>query len=61
MEKFMNYVCLPLIIIGALNWGLVGAFIFGFGLISRIIYTLVGISALCVIYSMTKMTPKKKN
>lgn len=49
---------LTLLIIGGLNWGLVGLFgfdlvawIFGgsAAIVSRIIYTLVGISAICCI------------
>lgn len=46
-----------LVIIGALNWGLVGLFAFDlvaaiFGemtVASRIVYTLVGLSALCLV------------
>lgn len=61
MYIFYN-ICLTLVLIGALNWGLVGLFKFdlvaallagggNFGNInsvSRIIYTLVGLSALYV-------------
>ena len=50
-------VCLALLIVGGLNWGLIGilnfdlvAFIFGEGsLLSRIVYTIVGVSAVCAI------------
>ena len=52
--KVVNYIALTLVIIGALNWLLVGLFqfnlvdtIFGIGsVISRIVYVLVGISGL---------------
>ena len=52
--KIIDTIALVLIIIGALNWGLIGLFkfnlvdtIFGtMSLLSRIIYTLVGISGL---------------
>ena len=52
--KIVDKIALVLIIIGAVNWGLVGIFnfnlvdaIFGtMSVISRIIYTLVGISGL---------------
>lgn len=52
--KVIDKIALVLIIIGAINWGLVGIFnfnlvdsIFGtMSLISRIIYALVGISGL---------------
>ncbi len=52
--KVIDTIALILIIIGAINWGLIGIFnfnlvdtIFGaMSIISRIIYTLVGISGL---------------
>lgn len=52
--KIVDKIALVLIIIGAINWGLVGIFkfnlvdsIFGtMSIISRIIYSLVGISGL---------------
>lgn len=52
--KIVDTIALILIIIGAINWGLIGLFNFNlvdtlFGtmsLLSRIIYTLVGISGL---------------
>lgn len=52
--KVIDTIALVLIIIGAINWGLIGLFnfnlvdtIFGtMSVISRIIYTLVGISGL---------------
>jgi len=52
--KVVNCIALALIIIGAINWGLIGAFNFNlvdmlFGVntvLSRIIYGLVGISGL---------------
>lgn len=55
---FWRNTALILTIIGGLNWGLVGAFdfdlvsfLFGpFSLLSRIIYVLVGISALAMIF-----------
>ena len=51
-------ICLWLVIIGALNWGLVGifnfnlvSFIFGeMTVLSRIVYILVGLSALCILW-----------
>ena len=50
-------ICLCLIIIGGLNWGLVGIFNFnlvnwicgGFNWASRVIYILVGVAAVCCI------------
>lgn len=56
-SKGLDYTALTLVIIGALNWALVGilkfdlvAFLFGnLSWISRIIYILVGISGLYLI------------
>ena len=53
--KVIDTIALVLIIIGAINWGLVGIFNFnlveaifgGLSVITRIIYILVGISGLC--------------
>ena len=53
--KVIDKIALVLIIIGAINWGLIGFFkfdlvatIFGeMSIISRIVYGLVGISGLC--------------
>jgi len=52
--KVIDTIALILIIIGAINWGLIGIFNFnlvetlfgGFSIISRIIYILVGIAGL---------------
>ena len=52
--KTLDYTALTLVIIGALNWGLIGFFDFDlvravFGemtLISRIVYAIVGVSGL---------------
>ena len=54
MKKFLKVTSYILVLIGALNWGLVGLFDFNlvsflFGdmtLLSRVIYSLVGISAI---------------
>ncbi len=50
-----------LVLIGALNWGLVGfgnldlvALIFGTTIIGRIVYSLVGLSALWLIFAPKK-------
>ena len=54
MRGLTNYVLIPLTVIGALNWGLIG--IFGFDLVawlfgsgsvaSSIVYSIIGIAAL---------------
>jgi len=55
--KALYWICLILVIIGALNWGLIGIFHFNlvaalFGVmsgLSRLIYTLVGVAAVILI------------
>ena len=52
--KIIDTIALVLIIIGAINWGLIGIFNFnlvetlfgGFSVLSRIVYILVGIAGL---------------
>ncbi|MDR0726559.1 MAG: DUF378 domain-containing protein [Rickettsiales bacterium] len=56
----MDYILKPLVLIGALNWGLVGLFrfdivaaVFGPGTtLSRIIYTIIGIAAVVLVVLM---------
>ncbi|MPM89175.1 hypothetical protein SDC9_136283 [bioreactor metagenome] len=58
----VDLIALILVIVGGLNWGLVGLFdynlvdaIFGVGsALSRIIYILVGLAALYTIYFVTR-------
>ena len=61
--KTLNLVTLALLIVGGLNWGLVGAFHFDlvatlFGgqdaLLARVVYLLVGLSALWQIGALTR-------
>lgn len=61
--KLFNKIALVLVLIGAVNWGLIGLFrldlvavVFGGmnSLLSRIIYSLVGLSGIYLIY--TKLT-----
>ncbi len=59
----VGWIAFVLVIIGGLNWGLVGLFnydlvaaIFGsMSMISRIVYTLVGVGALFMIYGAATM------
>jgi hypothetical protein len=59
----IDWIAIVLVIIGALNWGLVGFFkfdlvktIFGdMSTLSRIVYDLVGIAALYMIYLSMKL------
>lgn len=59
----IDWVALVLTIVGGLNWGLVGAFqfnlvdaLFGTGsALARIVYILVGLSALYLIVTATKL------
>jgi uncharacterized membrane protein YuzA (DUF378 family) len=63
----LDWVAMILVIVGGVNWGLVGLFQFDlvaaiFGTMSpmsRIVYTLVGLSALWMIYSATKMAKRR--
>ncbi|MCI6165315.1 MAG: DUF378 domain-containing protein [Lachnospira sp.] len=56
-SKFFDYSTLTIVIIGAINWGLIGffnfnlvAFLFGqSSIISRIIYALVGLCGLYLV------------
>ena len=58
--KLLDYILLTLIIVGAINWGLVGllrfdlvAALFGeMSSFSRIIYSLVGFSGIYTLFSM---------
>jgi len=64
--KAIKLIALILVIIGGLNWGLVGLFdfdlvatIFGdMSTISRVVYTLVGISA--VVLAVVELSGKKQ-
>jgi hypothetical protein len=58
----IDWITLVLVIIGAVNWGLVGLFkfnlvksILGEGALARTVYTLVGLSGLYVIYLATQL------
>ncbi len=64
MSKGLDYTALTLVIVGAVNWGLIGIFkldlvnlIFGnMTWMSRIIYTLVGISGLYLLSLYGRVT-----
>ena len=59
----IDWLALVLIVVGGLNWGLVGAFdfnlvdtLFGEGsALSRIVYVLVGLSAVYSLYTASKL------
>ncbi len=59
----LDWIALILVIVGGLNWGLVGIFGFdlvaaifgGMSIISRIIYTLVGLAAIYMIVWKAKL------
>lgn len=66
--KAINLITLVLLVIGGLNWGLVGIAgidlimkIFGAGLISQIVYILVGLSAIyvAIISATGKQSPSQ--
>ena len=61
--NIIEWIALVLVIVGGLNWGLVGVFnfdlvatIFGaMSMLSRTVYTLVGLSAIYLIFTSTKL------
>jgi uncharacterized membrane protein YuzA (DUF378 family) len=63
----IDWVALVLVIVGGLNWGLIGAFdfnlvdsIFGAGsAISRVVYVLVGLAAVYLLYTVSKLAGKR--
>jgi uncharacterized membrane protein YuzA (DUF378 family) len=64
----LGWIAMGLLIVGGINWGLVGFFgfdlvaaIFGpMSVLSRIVYALVGLSALYSIYSCIKLSSGTK-
>lgn len=57
----MGTIAFILVVVGGLNWGLVGAFgfnlveaIFGMSMVANIVYILVGLSAIYMILGSTK-------
>lgn len=64
--NILDWVALVLVIVGGLNWALVGLFsfdlvaaIFGnMSVLSRIVYVLVGLSAVYVLISLGKLAKK---
>ncbi len=64
--SILDWIALILLIVGGLNWGLVGLFsfdlvaaIFGpMSIISRIVYILVGLSAIYLIFFVAKLKKK---
>ena len=62
MKSVIDWIALILLVVGGLNWGLVGiwnfdlvAWIFGaMSVVSKIVYILVGVSALWTIYYLSK-------
>jgi hypothetical protein len=63
--SILDWIALILVIVGGLNWGLIGVIgfnlvdsIFGIGLIANIVYVLVGLSALWLIVISAKLQKK---
>jgi len=65
----IDYIAMALLIIGGLNWAMVGLFdvdmvatLFGPGTaLTRIVYVVVGLAALYSIYTMAKMASSKRH
>lgn len=59
--KAINWIAFVLVIVGGINWGLVAlnfnlvSTIFGSGSIEKIVYALVGLSAIYVLFTGSKM------
>lgn len=61
-KSSIDWIAMALVIIGGLNWGLVGLsqdlnlveLIFDYSIIARIVYILVGLSAIYMIYFASK-------
>lgn len=64
----LDYLAMALLIIGGLNWAMIGLFdvnvvasLFGFDTtVTRIIYVLVGLAALYAIYTTSKMANSRR-
>ncbi|MBU1146147.1 DUF378 domain-containing protein [Patescibacteria group bacterium] len=64
--KVLNWIVMLLVVVGGLNWGLVGFFnfdlvaaIFGdMSVVSRVVYALVGLSAVYMLFMLPKMNKK---
>ncbi len=61
----LDWIVIILVIVGAVNWGLVGFFnwdlvakIFGEGTLAKVIYDLVGLAGLYMIYLVMSKSPK---
>lgn len=59
--NILDWIVAVLVIVGAINWGLVGFFdwnlvakIFGDGTATKVIYDLVGLAGLYMIYTVSK-------
>jgi uncharacterized membrane protein YuzA (DUF378 family) len=53
--KVLHYIAFILLVVGGLNWGLVGAFdwnlvmvVLGTGMVAKVVYILVGLSAVLI-------------
>lgn len=65
--KWFDWLCLTLVIIGALNWGLMGffefnlvSFIFRSEILERLIYAIVGLTGLYAIFLGIKFVHKEQ-
>jgi hypothetical protein len=65
--KFYDWIAFALLVIGGINWGLVGllnfnlvSFLLGSGLLAKIVYVLVGIAGIFGIITIFKLIKKDK-
>ncbi len=65
--NILNWIAVILVIVGGLNWGLVGilnfdlvgAILGDMSAVSRVVYALVGVSAVYMIFMLPKMGKKQ--
>jgi hypothetical protein len=63
--KFYDWIAFVLLVIGGINWGLavfnfnLVTFLLGSGLLSKIVYSLVGIAGIFGIITIIKLADKK--
>ncbi len=67
MKHLVKWIAWILVVIGGLNWGLIGFFdydlvlsLLGTGMVSRVVYDFIGLSAIVLIFFKVMKMKKKK-
>lgn len=67
--RTLDVICLILVVVGGLNWLLVGLFEFDFvatifgsqlAMLSRVVYVLVGLAAIWVAFAIPRLVPSHR-